>query len=86
MPGEVVRPVSAAQLAAAQGGLSDALFTVGWAPLPEAAEVPATGALAAVGTGAGFLAAAFATASRAVRAHGSLVQLAAAVAAGGRSR
>jgi acyl carrier protein len=77
----VLRPVSAAQLTVAQGGLSDALFAVEWVPVWPAAGGPVAG-LVAVGPGADFLGAAPAGAGAGIPAYPDLGALAAAVAAG----
>jgi acyl carrier protein len=76
-----LRPVTAAQLAAARGGLNDALFTVDWVPVTAAAGA-AVSNCAVAGPGAPFLAASLDSAGADVTGHPDLGSLAAAVRAG----
>ena len=76
----VLRPVPIGQLAAVQGGLQDALFTVSWVPL--AAGGTAAGDWAVAGPGQSWLAAGLAQAGVAVTAYPDLDTLAKVVADG----
>ena len=74
----VLRPVTAAVLDAARGGLASALFTIDWVPLPAAS--PPAGQWAVIGSDA--LAAALAGAGAGVAAYPDLPALRQAIAAG----
>ena len=74
----VLRPVTAAVLDAARGGLASALFTIDWVPLPAAS--PPAGQWAVIGSDA--LAAALAGAGAGAAAYPDLPALRQAIAAG----
>ncbi|MFD7432739.1 SDR family NAD(P)-dependent oxidoreductase, partial [Streptomyces sp. NPDC059818] len=76
----ITRPVSADQLQPAEAGVADALFTVAWAPVPEAA-VPA-GEWALIGADRFGLGEGLNTAGIAVRSFAGLAEVATAAAAG----
>ena len=76
-----VRPVTSAQLAAAGGGLNDALFTMDWVPVTLAGQRAAS-AYAVAGPGAPFLAASLESTGADVTGYSGLGALAVAVRAG----